>query len=216
MNGISKSDSFSILVGMLEEYLVFTGRPNAGKSSIIREVVGLDVVTGKRPGTTRTILKHPLNSGLVLVDMPGFGRMMGVSKPLESMRKNRILRFLDINAQNIALAIHVLDISTFLETSWRLEKKGIISIDVEMIQFLAKTLREFPLVAANKIDKTDKKELDAHLNEFMHRISNGHISAVADKVFPVSAKTGQGLSALKSAIHEKLVAKGYRTPFKVR
>jgi GTP-binding protein EngB required for normal cell division len=216
VNGISKSDSFSILVGMLEEYLVFTGRPNAGKSSIIREVVGLDVVTGKRPGTTRTILKHPLNSGLVLVDMPGFGRMMGVSKPLESMRKNRILRFLDINAQNIALAIHVLDISTFLETSWRLEKKGIISIDVEMIQFLAKTLREFPLVAANKIDKTDKKELDAHLNEFMHRISNGHISAVADKVFPVSAKTGQGLSALKSAIHEKLVAKGYRTPFKVR
>jgi GTP-binding protein EngB required for normal cell division len=216
VNGISKSDSFSILVGMLEEYLVFTGRPNAGKSSIIREVVGLDVVTGKRPGTTRTILKHPLNSGLVLVDMPGFGRMMGVSKPLESMRKNRILRFLDINAQNIALAIHVLDISTFLETSWRLEKKGIISIDVEMIQFLAKTLREFPLVAANKIDKTDKKELDAHLNEFMHRISNGHISAVADKVFPVSAKTGEGLSALKSAIHEKLVAKGYRTPFKVR
>jgi selenocysteine-specific translation elongation factor len=50
----------------------------------------------------------------------------------------------------------------------------------------------------------------------MHRISNGHISAVADKVFPVSAKTGEGLSALKSAIHEKLVAKGYRTPFKVR
>ena len=85
-----------------------------------------------------------------------------------------------------------------------------------MIQFLAKTLREFPLVAANKIDKTDKKEIDANLKEFMHRISNGHTSAVADKVFPVSAKTGEGLSALKSTVHEKLVAKGYRTPFKVR
>ena len=200
MNGISKSDSFPIIISMLEEYLVFTGRPNAGKSSIIREIVGLDVVTGKRPGTTRNISKHPLNSGLVLVDMPGYGR---------------IIRFLESNAQNIALAIHVLNISTFLETSWRLEKKGIISIDVEMIQFLAK-LREFPLVAANKIDKTDKKEIDANLKEFMHRISNGHISAVADKVFPVSAKTGEGLSALKSSIREKLVAKGYRTPFKVR
>jgi len=196
--------------------LVFTGRPNAGKSSIIREIVGLDVVTGKRPGTTRKISKHPLNSGLVLVDMPGYGRMMGVSKQLENMRKNRIIRFLESNAQNIALAIHVLDISTFLETSWRLEKKGIISIDVEMIQFLAKTIREFPLVAANKIDKTDKKEIDANLNEYMHRISNGHISAVADKVFPVSAKTGEGLSALKSSIREKLVAKGYRKPFEVR
>ena len=216
MNGISKSDSFPIIIGMLEEYLVFTGRPNAGKSSIIREIVGLDVATGKRPGTTRKISKHPLNSGLVLVDMPGFGRIMGVSKRLENMVKNRIIRFLEFNAQNIALAIHVLNISTFLETSWRLEKKGIISIDVEMIQFLAKTLHEFPLVAANKIDKTNKKEIDANLKEFMHRISNGHISAVADKVFPVSAKTGEGLSALKSVIHEKLVAKGYRTPFKVR
>jgi len=85
-----------------------------------------------------------------------------------------------------------------------------------MIQFLTKTSRDFPLVAANKIDKTDKKEMDANLKELMHRISNGHTSAVADKVFPVSAKTGEGLSALKSAIHEKLVAKGYRTPFKVR
>ena len=201
---------------MREEFLVFTGRPNAGKSSIIREIVGLDVATGKRPGTTRNISKHPLNSGLVLVDMPGFGRIMGVSKRLENMRKNQIIRFLESNAQNIALAIHVLDISTFLETSWRLEKKGIISIDVEMIQFLAKKLREFPLVAANKIDKTDNKEVDVNLKEFMHMISNGHISTIADKVFPVSAKTGEGLSALKNAIHEKLIAKGYKTPFKVR
>ena len=201
---------------MNEEYLVFTGRPNAGKSSIIREVMGIHVTTGKHPGTTRSISKYALSRNLFLVDMPGYGRMTGVSKQLENMRKNRIIRFLESNAQNIALAVHVLDISTFLEVSWRLEKKGIISIDVEMIQFLAKTLREFPLVAANKIDKTDKKEIDANLKEFMHRISNGHISAVADKVFPVSAKTGEGLSALKSSIREKLVSKGYRTPFKVR
>ncbi|MCW4052820.1 MAG: 50S ribosome-binding GTPase [Candidatus Bathyarchaeota archaeon] len=216
VNGISKSDPFPIIIGMLEEYLLFTGRPNAGKSSIIREIVGLDVVTGKRPGTTRSISKHPLNSGLVLVDMPGYGRMMGVSRRLENMRKNRIISFLESNAQDIALAIHVLDISTFLEVSWRLEKKGIISIDVEMIQFLAKKLREFPLVAANKIDKTSKKERNSNLEEFMHRISNGHISDVVDRVFAVSAKTGEGLSALRSEIREKLVAKGYRTPFKVR
>ncbi len=201
---------------MLEEYLVFAGRPNAGKSSIIREIVGLDVATGKRPGTTRNISKHPLNSGLVLVDLPGFGRIMGVSKRSENVRKNQIIRFLESNAQNIALAVHVLDISTFLEISWRLEKKEIISIDVEMFHFLAKTLREPPLVAANKIDKTDKKELEVNLKEFVHRISNGQATAVGDNVFPVSAKTGEGLGALKNAIHERLVAKGYREPFKVR
>ena len=201
---------------MVEKYLVFTGRPNAGKSSIINELIGLDIATGKHPGTTRNISKHPLNRGLILVDMPGFGRMLGVSKRFESMRKNRIIRFFEGNAQDIAVAVHVLDISTFREISWRLDKKGIISLDVEMVQFLAKTIGEFPLVAANKIDKTDKKEIDTNLNEFIHRVSNGHPSDVTGFIFPVSAKTGEGLSALKSAIHEKLVAKGYRTPFKVR
>jgi len=46
-------------------------------------------------------------------------------------------------------------------------------------------------------------------------INNGHIFAVTDKVFPMSAKTGEGLSVLKSVIREKLVAKVYRTPLKV-
>lgn len=196
--------------------MVFTGRPNAGKSSIIREVIGLDVATGKRPGTTRRISKHPLSGGPVLVDMPGFGRMIGVSKRLADRMNDRIIRFLETHAQNIALAVHVLDILTFLEVTWRLERKGFISVDVEMVQFLAKTLGEFPLVAANKIDKGDREAIDANLKEFTFRISNGQPSTVENHVFPVSAKTGEGLGALKSAIHERLVDKGYRTPFKIR
>ena len=66
-----------VIISMRKEYLVLTGRPNAGKSSIIKEVVNLDVVIGKKPGTTRNISKYPLGSGLVIVDMPGFGRNQG-------------------------------------------------------------------------------------------------------------------------------------------
>jgi len=201
---------------MYEEYLVFTGRPNAGKSSIIRQVVGIDVATGKHPGTTRRISKYALSGSLSLVDMPGFGRIMGVSKRLENMRKNRIIRFLESNAQNIALAVHVLDISTFLEVTRRLEKKGLISLDVEMVQFLAKTLGEIPLVTANKIDKAGEDEIAVNLEEFKYRISDGQPLVVEGYVFPVSARTGKGLGALKSAIHARLVEKGYRTPFKTR
>jgi hypothetical protein len=102
--------------------------------------------------------------------MPGFGRMIGAPKRLERRINIRIIRFFEFNAQNIVLAVHVLDVSTFLEVTWRLEKKGFISVDVEMVQFLAKTLGEFPLVAANKIDKADKKKIDANLKDFMHRI----------------------------------------------
>ena len=99
------------MIALSEKFLVFTGRPNAGKSSIIREVVGLDVTTGKRPGTTRRISKYPLNHGLVLVDMPGFGKMIGASKRVENRINIRIIRFFEYNAQNIVLAVHVLDLS---------------------------------------------------------------------------------------------------------
>jgi GTP-binding protein EngB required for normal cell division len=200
---------------MRKEYLVLTGRPNAGKSSIIKKIVNLDVAIGKQPGTTRSISKYPLSSGLVIVDMPGFGRNLGGSKRLENKMNDRIIRFLESNTQNIALAIHVLDISTFLEVTWRLEKKGFISVDTEMVQFLAKILGEFPLVAANKIDKANREEIDDNLKEFMQQIK-GSSSCIAGCVFPVSVKTGEGLGALKIAIHERLQAKGYKTPFKTR
>ena len=198
------------------EFVVFTGRPNAGKSSIIRQVVGLDVTTGKRPGTTRKITKYPLSDGLVLVDMPGFGRMMGISKKREGKINDQIIKFLEANAQSVATAIHVLDISNFLEVTRRLEAKGFISVDLEMVQFVAKVTGEFPLVAANKIDKTDEMGLATNLTEFTYRVNQEPRTTVVEHVFPVSAKTGKGLGALKEAMHARLVAKGYRTPFKLR
>ncbi|MDH5703072.1 MAG: 50S ribosome-binding GTPase, partial [Aigarchaeota archaeon] len=159
---------------MREECVVFTGRPNAGKSSIIKEVVGLDVATGKHPGTTRRVSKYPLSDGLFLVDMPGFGRRLRTSKHLQDKINDQIISFLEVNAQNIVLAVHVLDISLFLEATRRLERKGFISLDVEMIQFLARTIGEFPFVAANKIDKARKEEIEANLEDLMYRVSDGH------------------------------------------
>jgi len=200
---------------MPKSYLIFTGRPNAGKSSMIREVVGLKVAIGKRPGTTRRISKYPLSGGLVLVDMPGYGKIIEASKRLENKKADQLIRFLESYAHNVAVAVHVLDISTFLEVTWRLEKKGFISVDVEMVQFLADTMGEFPVVAANKIDKINKAELEVSIAEFTYQIGKGYPCAVEEHVFPVSAKTGEGVGALKNSIHKRLTAKGYRTPFKV-
>jgi GTP-binding protein EngB required for normal cell division len=200
---------------MPESCLIFTGRPNAGKSSIIREVVGLNVAIGKRPGTTRQISTYPLSGDLVLVDMPGFGRILKASKRLENKRNDQIIKFLESHAQSIALAVHVLDISRFMEVTWRLERRGFISVDVEMVQFLTETLGEFPLVAANKIDKVDKEELKVNLEEFILQMGKRYPFAVGEHVFPVSAKTREGLGDLKNSIHKRLVAKGHRTPFKV-
>jgi len=199
---------------MLEKYLVFTGRPNAGKSSIINEITGLNMVIGKRPRTTRRISEYPLSKGLLLVDMPGYGKIMGVSERLQYKNNRRIIYFLESNAHRIAQAVHVLDISTFLEVTKRLGKKNLFSVDVEMVQLLTKALGELPLVAANKIDKAHKEKIDENLKEFIQQIRGNGSSAIEGCVYPVSAKTGDGMGALKSAIHERLVMKGYKTPFK--
>jgi GTP-binding protein EngB required for normal cell division len=198
---------------MLEKYFVFTGRPNAGKSSIIKEILGLNVTIGKRPGTTRRILKYSLSDNLVLVDMPGFGRMLGVSKRLENKVNDQIIEFLRTSSHYIALAVHVFDLSTFLEVTYRLEKKGFLSVDVEMVNFLAKNLGEFPLVAANKIDKADKETLEVSFYEFINRIGKENTIDVVPYIFPVSVKTGKGLDVLKNAIQKRLIRKGYKTSF---
>ena len=197
-----------------EKFVVVTGRPNVGKSSIIREVMGLDVVIGKRPGTTKRVSQYPLSDGLILVDMPGFGKMMGMSKHFGERVNKKIVGFLESNAQSIAVAIHVLDISTFLEISQRLEKKGFISVDVEMVQFLTKTLGEYPIVVANKIDKVNNNDLEDNLKAFTHAVHTGDPQSSPEPVYLVSAKTKEGIGALKNAIHIRLVSKGYKTPFK--
>lgn len=200
---------------MQEKYLVFTGRPNAGKSILIKELTGLNLVTGKHAGTTRKVSYYPLSSGLVVVDLPGLGKMVGVSKKFEEKVNRQIVHFLESNKESIVLAVVVLDISTFLEVTWRLEKKGIMSVDVEMVKFLKSNLGKYPLVAANKIDKTNTQELEANLTEFVNRISNGDPTKVKDNVFPISAKKGTGVGELKDVIHSKLVNAGYKTPFKI-
>ncbi|UCD43922.1 MAG: 50S ribosome-binding GTPase [Candidatus Bathyarchaeota archaeon] len=199
---------------MKDEYLVFTGRPNSGKSSIIRAITGLDVASGKRPGTTRRISEYSLSRGLTLVDMPGYGRMTGASRSTEDRTKDEVLEFLESNAGRIALAVHVLDIFTFREVTRRLERKGLISVDVEMILFLGELLEEGPIVAANKVDKADQVEREEALAELKVLIG-GESILFFNRIFPVSARTGEGLGELKSAIHGRLVEKGFRTPFKL-
>jgi len=160
---------------MEERYLVFTGRPNSGKSSIIRMITGLETKSGKRPGTTRWVSVYPLSRGLSVVDMPGYGRMTGVSKSRVERVKDEIVDFIESKGKDIALAV--------------------------------------PIVAANKIDKLGG-ETASLLVELKDRIAGEKPSEHECPVFPVSAKTGEGLGALKDAISQKLADEGFRTPFK--
>lgn len=199
---------------MSERYLVFTGRPNSGKSIIIRKITGLKTRSGKRPGTTRRVSAIPLSQGLSLVDMPGYGRITGAAKDYTENVKDDITGFIEEKGGDIVLAVHVLDISTFMEVALRQEGKGLIPIDQEMIHYLRESTGEPPLVAANKIDKVGGAR-DSLLDELRLLIASGDPSEPDCPIFPVSAKTGEGMGALKDAIHRRLVEEGFRTPFKI-
>lgn len=198
---------------MSESYLVFTGRPNAGKSIIIRKITGLETRSGKHPGTTRRVLVYPLSQGLSLVDMPGYGRITGASRSQVEEVKDEIVDFIDSKGDEIVLAVHILDISTFMEVSSRMERKGFIPLDLEMIQYLEDSIGEPPLVVANKVDKLGKEKASI-LAELKYSIASIPSSVVDCIVFPVSAKTGEGLGDLKKKIHDKLIENGFKTPFK--
>ena len=195
-------------------YLVFTGRPNAGKSSIISRILGVDAPSGKRPGTTRKIRPIPLSKGLSVVDMPGYGRVSRGSKALEDMLKDEILNFLDTEVDRMVLAVHVIDISKFSEVTQRLEEKGFRSIDVEMVELLYDNMGDFPLVVANKIDRASIVALDSALIELRGRLRVCCPTLDEGRIIPVSARTGEGLGHLKGAVHDALVSKGFMTPFR--
>ncbi len=194
---------------MGDQFLVFTGRPNAGKSSIIRAVTGLKVEVGKDPGTTQRIQRYPIAEGLTLIDMPGYGRSLRGGRTREEETKDDILDFLELNAGSIALAVHVVNISTFLEAEARLAKKGFIPLDVEMVHFLKRDLGVTVLVAMNKIDKGPRD----YIEDNVEALKEGLGPSIP--VFPLSARTDEGVGALKDEVRKKLAHRGFQSPFEL-
>lgn len=198
---------------MSESYVIFTGRPNAGKSSMIRALTGLKVVTGKRPGTTRRISKFEITQNLYLVDMPGYGIKVDAPKKWIDKIKDIILDFIDENANQIVAAVHVLNITTFIETEERLANKGFISLDVEMVQYIKEKIGEYPLIAANKIDKEKDQEVLKNLEAFISSLTDGRPDYAIGHIFQVSAKKGKGVGDLKKELVAKLQRAGFSNPF---
>jgi len=198
---------------MQESFVIFTGRPNAGKSSAIKALTGLKIATGKRPGTTTKIKKYAIGRNLFLVDMPGYGKKADAPRSWEDKTKNMILDFIEEHKDQIAAAVHVLNITTFIETEARLAKKGYISLDVEFVQYIKETVGKPPLIAANKIDKASDKLVQENLRAYIDSLTGGHPEEAAGFVFPISAKKGIGVGELKSSLVARLQEKGFKDPF---
>lgn len=182
--------------------IIFVGRSNVGKSSLIRELTGQKVKVGKRPGVT-LIPTHVRLSDLLITDMPGFGFMSGIKERKQDIVKDKVVRYIETHADRILMAVMVVDGPVFVEVVERWESRDEIPIDVEMFGFLSE-LGIDTVLAVNKTDRVKEKELDQTLDDIVEKL--GVLPPWRqwiDMIAPVSAKKGR-IKPLVSIIRQRL------------
>ncbi len=179
--------------------IIFVGRSNVGKSTLIFKLTGKKVKRGKRPGVTRKPVEVVWRNRTI-VDMPGFGFMSGLPERVQERIKDEIVHFVENNADRIGLAVLVVDGKAAPEIIERWEKRGEIPIDVEFFQFLREL--EIPtIVAVNKIDKV--KNVQSVINYLAEKFGVP-FGEIPETFVPISAKFGKNLETLEKLIEKKL------------
>ena len=150
---------------------VLLGRPNAGKSSLLNALAGFErVIVTPEAGTTRDTVEESLRVGGVLLRLTDTA---GVRETEQQAEKLGVRRALEAAAE-ADLVLAVFDGS---------EELGEEDLQV--------------LTAAKQAGKTiallNKCDLDANIDE-------EKLSGVFETVIRVSARTGEGLDALKAAV----------------
>jgi GTPase len=157
-------------------FVALAGRPNVGKSTLVNGLVGRKVaIVSDKPQTTRRAIRGVATAGdhqLVLVDLPG------VQRPRDALTE-RMQRRVERELEDSDAALMVIN-----------GEQGVGPGD----RFIAQTLRGagVPVVlAVNKIDRLDRARTALAL-------TGAAELDVGDDVFPVSARTGAGVDALRA------------------
>jgi GTP-binding protein EngB required for normal cell division len=150
--------------------IVFAGRSNVGKSSVIRILTGKKMRVGKKPGSTRWEQWIDLDF-VTIVDFPGFGYMAGASKTDIDNTKTQVIQKLEKWSERIALAVLIIDLSLFRELIERWSNRNEIPIDIEFYSFLNEIAPQV-LVVANKIDKIKKSQIRDEIEYLIMTLHN--------------------------------------------
>ena len=174
-------------------FVAVLGRPNVGKSTLVNRLVGAKVtITARTPHTTRQAVRGVLTEGevqVVLVDTPGLHR----PRTALGGRLNESAR---AAAEDVDAILVVLDAAAALGVG-----------DRQVLEALVARTRASgapaPVVVVNKVDRTDRVGVAEHLAGASAAVAAAAEAAgrpeVAGRVeyFPVSARTGRGVDALR-------------------
>ncbi|MBQ3284995.1 MAG: YihA family ribosome biogenesis GTP-binding protein [Ruminococcus sp.] len=167
--------------------VVFSGRSNVGKSSLINKLCNRKALArvSSRPGKTATI--NFFDAGTFnLVDLPGYGYAK-VSKA-EKMRWAELVEGYFAAGRNIALVVQIVDM-----------RHKPTADDMNMINFLYDSGVPF-IVVMTKSDKLNKSEYSAQMEQ-MAKIMAAYPNV---GLYPFSALSGDGAEAITDAIEQYL------------
>ena len=174
-------------------YVGLVGRPNAGKSTLLNQILGTKLaITSAKPQTTRDrIVGIHTDDAMqaILVDTPGIHRAWTALNEAMLARTNKVMSDVDVICWLADLTAH----------ARRAEQEGtsILSPEDEEIALSLAGAKQPVIVVANKADVVPKQLILPVIAAFSERLSPAAI-------IPLSALTGDGLDVLKSEIRRLL------------
>lgn len=159
--------------------IVFVGRSNVGKSSIMNALFWKKdlVKTSSRPGKTKTANLFSVDNKYYCTDLPGYG-FAKLWKDVKEHLDGLISWYLEERKENIKQVVILVD-----------SKLGAQQTDIDMYKFLLEM--EMPVcIVLSKVDKLSKSELMK---------SKAHASDIffGQSLFPVSTTKKIGIGELE-------------------
>jgi len=163
-------------------FIAIVGRPNVGKSSLLNKILGQKIaIVSNKPQTTRTRIMGVLNRGeaqVVYIDTPGF------HKPRNVLGQNMIKA-----VQSGLSDVDVVTLVIEAAPKFKFDAENLPKAELELISEIKKR-KLHAVLAINKIDLLkDKQELFDVILAYTKQYD-------FDAVVPVSAVTGDGVTAL--------------------
>ena len=156
-------------------FVALAGRPNVGKSTLTNAIVGAKVaIVSDRPQTTRRAIRGVANGPdwqLVLVDLPG------VQRPLDALT-SRMQKSVEREVADADAALLMIN-----------GQEGVGPGD----RYIAQALRGAKVPITIAVNKMDRLRPDRQAQAL---IDAAELSVGDAEIFPVSARTGDGIGSL--------------------
>lgn len=165
--------------------IVFVGRSNAGKSSLINALVNRKnlAYSGKTPGKTRLLNFFQINDEMVFADAPGYGYAKGNKTTVDDF--SALMDPYLSRRDNLKGIVIILDIRRVPNDD-----------DITMVEYV-KSIHLPIIVACTKIDKVSNNQM--HSNLF--KISKA-LNIPKDALCPVSSLTKKGMEEMWNKLRD--------------